>query len=446
MGDPASYVRRRFLAAAPVLTTSVAAIAACSRGGEVATEPAGGAATRPAKIAVSFPSGPQEQIDVLTRRTRLFREQHPNVQVEEITGAGGSLNEKVLALFAAGTPPDLLTMNPAQAPAGGPEDLATRGMLLELDARIKQDRALRWDDLWPSARGAGQFEGKQLTLPSNGFYGALLFFNKEVFGAGGQPAPDQFVARKEWTWQTLAAGAARLTKREPTGELVQAGIGYPWFPKIWATMLLRAYGADYMDPAGTKLVIDSPRAVDALRVASEIASRQRAMALPRDGNIQQLVQGGRVAQSLSWMAAVSWWRPTGFDWDVAPAPRPHRGARTRPPPAGRTGCRSSRGTTPSGGGWTTACRAPTPRPRGCAAPSTGGGPPCGPSPTRTASSRPTPPPNGRCGRRGSGARAASAPRPTPAPASSSGASPSSPPASRTAVRGSPPSPPPAPPP
>ncbi len=265
---------------------------------------------------------------MLTRRTRLFREQHPNIQVEEITGAGGSLNEKVLALFAAGTPPDLLTMNPAQAPAGGPEDLATRGMLLKLDARIKQDRALRWDDVWPSARGAGQYEGAQLTLPSNGFYGALLFFNKELFGAGGQPTLDQLVARKEWTWQTLAAGAARLTKREPTGELVQAGIGYPWFPKIWATMLLRAYGADYMDSAGTKLVIDSPRAVDALRVASEIASRQRAMALPRDGNIQQLVQGGRIAQSLYWMAAVSWWRPTGFDWDVAPAPAGPAGTAT----------------------------------------------------------------------------------------------------------------------
>ena len=83
-----------------------------------------------------------------------------------------------------------------------------------------------------------------------------------------------------------------------------------------------------MDPTGTKILIDTPKAVDALRVASDMSARRKAMALTREGNVQQLVQSGRVAQSIYWMAAVSWWRPTSFDWDVAPVPAGPAGSTT----------------------------------------------------------------------------------------------------------------------
>src|SRR5687767_5991578 len=84
--------RRRLIAGGAIGITGL--LAACAQG----REPASGSPTtftRKAKIAVSFPAGPPEQTQVLNARARVFQEKYPSIEVEEISGAGGALNEKV---------------------------------------------------------------------------------------------------------------------------------------------------------------------------------------------------------------------------------------------------------------------------------------------------------------------------------------------------------------
>ena len=119
--------------------------------------------------------------------------------------------------------------------------------------------------------------------------------------------------------------STRLTARDELGGLLRAGVGSPlhWEPGTWATVLLRSYGADYLNPAGDRVVIDTPAGREALRVLQELGPRRRAMPLGGDADSGELIRQGRVAQALLWFVAAAGgahWPSTGT-W---PPPRPAR--------------------------------------------------------------------------------------------------------------------------
>ncbi len=325
----APATRRKWLGLMLGPTAAAAAAGAMSGCGR----PSSGATTvdiskRKAKITVTYhTTSAIEQNQLAASMVQRFHDKYPNLEVEEVTAAGPQINEKVLAMIAGGTPPDVLSL--AYPGAGGAEDLAARGALLKLDDRIKQDKAFKWEDFWPGTRLAGQFEGAQLALPNNGVNAALMYYNKALFTAAGRPTPDQLFQKNTWNWPTLIDEATRLTQREPSGDLVQAGLGYPWEPWTWTIILLRSYGADYMNKDGTKVVINTPQAVQALSVAYELGPRRKTMPLRGEGSSVDLVKAGKIAQAIYWFSAASWWRSTPFDWDVAPTPAGPAGRPTR---------------------------------------------------------------------------------------------------------------------
>jgi multiple sugar transport system substrate-binding protein len=264
-----------------------------------------------------------EQDAIRVRTVEVFRERYPNVRVEEVAAPLREYNQKLLALLADGTLPDVLHLYFGQA-AGGPADLAARGALLPLDGYVGRDArpgALGWEELWPAARRAGTFEGAQLALPYNGVNAVVVYVNRDLEQAAGRVPSDELERRGQWTWATLVEEATRLTTRED-GVLVRAGLGSPlhWEPGTWATVLLRAYGADYLSPDGQRVVVDTPAGREALRVLQELGPRRRTMPLAGDGDSVELIRQGRVAQALLWFVAAAWWRPLSFDWDVAPTP------------------------------------------------------------------------------------------------------------------------------
>jgi ABC-type glycerol-3-phosphate transport system substrate-binding protein len=99
---------------------------------------------RNAKIAFAYATTVAEQDALRAGPVKLFRQKYPNVAVEEITAPGGELKEKTQAMVAAGTAPDVMHL--AGGGTGGPDDLASRGVLLKLDDHIKRDHAFKWDD------------------------------------------------------------------------------------------------------------------------------------------------------------------------------------------------------------------------------------------------------------------------------------------------------------
>jgi maltose-binding protein MalE len=306
--------RRRQLARVAALAGPALLAAGC--GGQ---EGAGGATTtqRPARISVTIPTAPPEQTQSWARNSQRLRERYPTIDVVDMADMNG---EKVLAHFAADSAPDVLNLVQANGP-GNTEDLATRGVLLKLDDRARRDKALQWDDIWPAARNAGLYQNALVALPGgNGITAALMFYNSQLFGAAGRPTPDRLFQQGQWSWERVVAEAPLLTKRGEDGSLIQAGLGYPWFVDVWNTLLLRSYGADFLNKEGTRVTINTAAGIKALQVAYELAPRRKTMPLRGEGSSNELVRNGKIAQAVYWMAAASWWRTTPFEWDVAPTP------------------------------------------------------------------------------------------------------------------------------
>gem|GEM_PF-3312574 len=281
-----------------------------------------GAVTSPSlargELSVAYFTSVPEYNQLVAGIFKQYQDAHPDVKLEPIAAAGTDLKNKVLTMFTAGTPPDLMMLSAGIG--GGAPDLAARGQLLKLDDRLKQDTQFNWNDFWPAVHQAGQYQRAQVALAHSGIAMALTFYNKDLFAAAGQRTPAEDTASQNWTWQTLVDRATHLTKREASGTLDQAGMGYPWVPIAWVTVLLRCYGADYMNADGTKVVIDSPEAIQALTIAQQLGPQNRTMPLPSEGASDALVRAGRVAQAMYWMAASLWWRSTPITWDVAATP------------------------------------------------------------------------------------------------------------------------------
>ena len=160
--------RRRALSMALALPPALV-VAACG----VASQPAApDLSQRKVKIAVAYhTTGAVEQNQGAAQLVQGFRDKHPNIEIDEVTAGGPAINEKILALLAAGSPPDVMRLG--YPGAGGADDLAARGALLTLDDRIKRDKAFNWDDFWPGAKLVGQFEGAQMALPYGGVNGTI---------------------------------------------------------------------------------------------------------------------------------------------------------------------------------------------------------------------------------------------------------------------------------
>jgi multiple sugar transport system substrate-binding protein len=323
--EPHRHTRRGVLA----LIATSSWLGGCMLGTRPETAPT--SAPRPAKISVSYAVAVPEHAALASQLRDQFHARYPQIELVEITALPADLNTKMLALVAAGTPPD--AMHFSSGGVGGAADLAARGALHPLDVLIKRDPAFSWDDFWPGLGMVGQFEGTQVALPAIGLTAAMTFYNREVFAAAGRLTPDEHFTRGTWSWDTLIDESSKLTKRIETnssgglvhesGELVQAGLGSPleWDVHTWTVMLLRSYGADFLSPDGAKVVTKTAEASQALRVAHELGYRRRTMPGREEAKTLDLVRAGNLAQGIYWSAATAWWRTTTLDWDIAPVPR-----------------------------------------------------------------------------------------------------------------------------
>src|SRR5581483_10612292 len=160
---PAGWTRRRALAASAAMLAgaSAGALAAACSG------PAGGGdapAAAPATLQYLSFFGPTDPQNVLfPHALEVFRQQHPNVSVEQTTtaGSGGNVMEKFLALIAAGTPPDVAAVNPQFL-----EPLRAKGALADLTGYVKRDaRSFQPDDFYEPTLLRAIRGGKWYAIP-----------------------------------------------------------------------------------------------------------------------------------------------------------------------------------------------------------------------------------------------------------------------------------------
>jgi multiple sugar transport system substrate-binding protein len=248
-----------------------------------------------------------------------WRNAHPQGPgVEWGTPAGAAIVQKLEALLAASTPPDLITLEPTQAVS-----FSARGQLLAIDDLIKRDHYDLTDFFRPAV---DQYRWKQkLYGLGRGMSNQSMFINQTLFDQAGVPYPPTKATDPGWDFDAFLTTATRLTKRDGSGVtqygfIVTRGRRGGWAQWVWTN------GAEVFDKDFTRCTLDDPRAVVALQLMQDLIYKYRVAPTPKEeadagGANALFVSSGIVAMRISPVADISTHRRASFSWDYAVNPK-----------------------------------------------------------------------------------------------------------------------------
>src|SRR5688500_2112116 len=134
-----------------------------------------------------------------------FNAKASGVTIDHIQGdPGGSAvaaQGKVIALAAAGTPPDIFWTHAYVAP-----NLAKLGLTCNINPFNKCDKDIELTNLFEASVKDYDFDGKQSAMPRAATT-MVTIINKELFHKNGVPLP-----RDNWTWVDFLKAAQSMSK------------------------------------------------------------------------------------------------------------------------------------------------------------------------------------------------------------------------------------------
>ncbi len=220
----------------------------------------------------------------------LFEKTYPEIDIKEDYLIPGAHMEKVLTSVAGGTVPDLLEVGVSNALVFG-----IRGILTDLQPFIEKDKGFDVNDIFPKVLSQYNYQGRQYALPGNcGTF--VLFYNKRLFDEAKVEYPDA-----NWTWSDFLDASRKLTKRDKSGRIIQYGSSMSfWGPVI--EILIKEKGGRIFNEDGTKCIINSPEAREALVFLHELAYKYGVSpkgAELKETSFWQLFQMERAAMFIS---------------------------------------------------------------------------------------------------------------------------------------------------
>ncbi len=262
---PGQLSRRRFLSLAP-FSGAMALAAGCALGGTGAGPEASGPRESGAPVEVSFMRPADQTLAAAyVAQADAFNKKQSKLVARFDPGAGtdyaGWLT-KITTLLASDTAPDCFLVQQVDLPA-----LASTGSLLVLDPYLARDRKeVNPDDFFPAHLEGGRWRGRQVGLTPDGC-AVLEYYNASLFDEAGVPRP-----KPTWTWDDYLDAARRLTKKDGSGQVVQAGIGtlptgnnlLPW---LWSN------GADLLSADFTRVTVTDAPAIQALQFAVDLVTK-----------------------------------------------------------------------------------------------------------------------------------------------------------------------------
>lgn len=194
-------------------------------------------------------SGNQELIDA-------FHDLYPNIKLDPQTtpGTGGYATQdvaKLLAAIAAGTPPDITTLDRFTA-----AQFAARGALTSLDEYIEASN-LNLDQFYDYAVDEITFDNQVWALPTS-IDCRLLYWNKDLFAKAGldpETPPN--------TWEQLLEYSEILTIKDEQGNFEQIGF-IPNYGNSWLYLYGFQNGGKFLSDDGKTALLNAPEIVEAL--------------------------------------------------------------------------------------------------------------------------------------------------------------------------------------
>lgn len=239
-----------------------------------------------------------------------FEKDYPGTKVDLEFIPDGYI-QKIETMFVGGTAPDVIYGHPYYF-----ANWASKGLLMDLDARFELDSAYFMNDKFASQMyDSFKWNGKHIAT-INGHDTFLLFYNKDMFDKAGVAYPND-----DWTWDDFVAAGQKLTKLE--GNDKQYGFTVASWP-VFVNAFIYSFGGSMFDSMDhpTKVTFDNPNTVAALKFLQDLIFTYKIAPTVQDS--QQLggsFDTGKVAMDITGMwAVVSRKNITDFKWDVANLP------------------------------------------------------------------------------------------------------------------------------
>jgi multiple sugar transport system substrate-binding protein len=298
-------------------TAGAAAVAACGpwAGREGSSQTARSLA--PATLQLGYRPDPADQEILRADFLPRFQAEHPHIQVEFIT-ATGNYTEKVLAMYASDSPPDLLWVSHADFPGW-----AARGLLQRVGHLARRDaRRFKLDDFYPPILEAARYKGELYGLPYLGGI-FVVMFNRRLFQQANTPLPTDLAQDGRWTEATFLDVARRVTRTTASETHVfgaNATLAYtssaPW---LWGN------GADFLNQDRTAMAIDSPAAQATLQFQADLIHKHRVAPKPgetmADGQRPSFMAENQ-AMNVQWSTGSrNLLAKPDLEWDAAPMPK-----------------------------------------------------------------------------------------------------------------------------
>lgn len=327
--------RREFIKAAG-LASGAAVLAACAPSAPAtqagkATEAATSAPAAKEAVTITFTGwGGAEEDAGVKAAVKYFQDQTPDIKVNWIQ-IPDNYAQKILAMIAAGTPPD-----DAFCDNGTYGDYVHRKLLMDITNQLQADPVLGAPNYFiePQESNRCVVNGKWYGIGSC-WVAAHLYYNNDVFKKAGITPPSND-PDKAWDWATFLDTAKKLTvdvNGKHPGEsgfdkdnIKSWGVQWPQNNLVYLDAAVADNGGTYLDPKTHLLAIDSPEATEALQNVADLMLKEyvapRGSAVTALGLTNtQMLENGTLAMALDGSWALSWITKIKADLGTAVLPR-----------------------------------------------------------------------------------------------------------------------------
>ncbi len=329
-------------------------IASCATTTPIATTQAPQAATPTTAAAVEPPSTGKvkvtifvglgtgtdpEQITAENALADKFNSTHDNIEIEFLIQEYETSREKLLAMIAGGTAPQVI------GPLGVEATAQFLDSLEDLTPYIQRDN-YDTSDFYGAAASLNTYEGKNVGIPL-GLYPTFILYNQDAFDKAGVDYPTHDYNDTTWTIDKLTE-MAKATTLDTNGNSVtsasfdSANIAQYGFDNSWETLRgwVTGFGPENMGRPTTAdyktAVVNDPVWVEGLQWYSDAIWKNyftpdSASITAMDPSNEDLFYFGTLAmwQTQSWYMGETLME-LPFKWDMAPVPFNSKGVRIAP--------------------------------------------------------------------------------------------------------------------
>lgn len=319
----ASFSRRQFLKAAGTFS-GAALLVACAPQATPTTAPASpkeeekpaeAPAAEQKAVTISF-MGWGDTTEDQAVRTALdeFKKEEPNITVSWMH-TPDNYNEKLLALVAAGTPPDTAFIS-----AGDYRTYTKEGLLVDITQQLTTDPLLGKPDYFiePQESKRAQYMGKWYGIGSC-WVANQIYYNADILEEEGIEPPSND-PDKAWTWSEFIEIATRLTKDKNGKRPSETGFDPDNIERFGCEIssyrlnvasFVESNNSHYFDPETGMLMLDTPEAIEATQELADL--RLKHHVAPFSANLEQLgmdtsqmLESGKLALLVDGSWALSW--------------------------------------------------------------------------------------------------------------------------------------------